>query len=532
MWSLIEIEVKRIKQLTAEQEALLAVYRDRWLAIGLSTEPGDRAAAEAAVRDAYAVADLPPPRVWIWLPSPLHGAIGAALLSGCQLIDSQGWSLVWDQVWRRIENQIGNEITGQVENQLGSRVWHQTADQVDLQVRDQVADQIADRIAGLTADHVADQVESQVSSPVWDQVVDQVRNRVWDQIGNGVTGQVETQVERQVWSQVWGQVVDQVRSPVRNQLADQVDLQVADQVLSQIRNQTADQVQNQVTGLVWGQIARPVGGLVWDQIAAWITNQIWRQVGDQNADQVRGQVTDQINHCGYGLHDAGWLSFYDYFREAVGLSCCNRLLPLIRLASHAGWWWPFRDACILTPKPSLLRRDERGRLHSETGAALGYGEAWRLWAWHGVQVEQRLITQPDTITAEEVLAERNVEVARVMLERMGIERFADEARPTILDQDHVTFTVDAYRSWIPEFLRSLGLGTARQAVTLQRRLLSIDTPHDPDRRVVAVEVVCPSTGRRYLLRVPPSMRTCTQAVAWTFGIEGEEVEQLRWVIET
>ena len=32
-------------------------------------------------------------------------------------------------------------------------------------------------------------------------------------------------------------------------------------------------------------------------------------------------------------------------------------------------------------------------------------------------------------------------------------------------------------------------------------------------------VRCPSTGGRYLLRVPPTMKTCRQAVAWTAGFD-------------
>lgn len=42
-----------------------------------------------------------------------------------------------------------------------------------------------------------------------------------------------------------------------------------------------------------------------------------------------------------------------------------------------------------------------------------------------------------------------------------------------------------------------------------------------DRRseaIVMVEVICPTTGRRYGLRVPPGMTTAKEAVAWTFGL--------------
>ena len=39
--------MKKIEKLTLEQESQLAAYRDKWLKIGLSCEPADRAAAVA-----------------------------------------------------------------------------------------------------------------------------------------------------------------------------------------------------------------------------------------------------------------------------------------------------------------------------------------------------------------------------------------------------------------------------------------------------------------------------------------------------
>ncbi|HEX7380479.1 MAG TPA: hypothetical protein VF278_25420 [Pirellulales bacterium] len=40
-----------------------------------------------------------------------------------------------------------------------------------------------------------------------------------------------------------------------------------------------------------------------------------------------------------------------------------------------------------------------------------------------------------------------------------------------------------------------------------------------------VVVRCPSTGQQYVLRVPPNMRTCRQAIAWTAGFDDAEKYQ-------
>jgi len=63
------------------------------------------------------------------------------------------------------------------------------------------------------------------------------------------------------------------------------------------------------------------------------------------------------------------------------------------LAEHCGWWWPFTNACIITPKPSLLKM-ENGKLHCTTGPALAYGEAWKLYFIEGNPVPRWMIEGP------------------------------------------------------------------------------------------------------------------------------------------
>ncbi|WP_052351756.1 DUF6745 domain-containing protein, partial [Deinococcus pimensis] len=106
--------------------------------------------------------------------------------------------------------------------------------------------------------------------------------------------------------------------------------------------------------------------------------------------------------------------------------------------------------------------------------------------WRGVVVEPRVAFHPESITGRDVLATPNVEVRRVMMERMGPSRFVEEVGARVLDRD-----TDAGG---------------------ERRLVRV--PLEGDEDFVAVCVRCPSTGRSYVLRVPPAVRTCHEAAAW------------------
>lgn len=114
--------------------------------------------------------------------------------------------------------------------------------------------------------------------------------------------------------------------------------------------------------------------------------------------------------------------------------------------------------------------------------------------WRGVPISERIAFRPETITVREVTEQANAELRRVLLSRMGYEKFLQEADARTLDQDHDPGG--------------------------ERRLLQVALPND--EALVCLAVFCPSTGRQYMLRVPPSVRSCRQAAAWIAGFDSAD----------
>ncbi len=111
--------------------------------------------------------------------------------------------------------------------------------------------------------------------------------------------------------------------------------------------------------------------------------------------------------------------------------------------------------------------------------------------WRGVSIEPRIAFEPQSITANEIMETENLELRRVKLERMGYEAFLEQVNAQVLDTD-----------------KDAG-GT--------RKLLKV--PFKGDEDFVAVWVICPSTQRNYVLRVPPTTKSCHQAAAWLAGFD-------------
>ena len=113
-----------------------------------------------------------------------------------------------------------------------------------------------------------------------------------------------------------------------------------------------------------------------------------------------------------------------------------------------------------------------------------------VYASHGTVVPGWVIEQPERRDVAVIDAETNVEVRRVMIERMGAPRLVREGGAEFVHGDKTG------RLW------RRPLGTRDEPVVLVEVLNS--TP-EPD-----------GSQKTYFLRVPPTMRTAREAVAWTF----------------
>ena len=136
---------------------------------------------------------------------------------------------------------------------------------------------------------------------------------------------------------------------------------------------------------------------------------------------------------------------------------------------------------------------ERPRLHGLDGPAVRFRDGWSVYAVRGVRVPEKIVEHPELVTVADIDGERNAEVRRVMLERFGVERYVTGNLAPIHEDE---------------------------CGRLYRRELDGDEP----LCVVRVVNSMPEpdgTNRIYFLRVPPTVQTAREAVAWTFDVPAE-----------
>lgn len=151
----------------------------------------------------------------------------------------------------------------------------------------------------------------------------------------------------------------------------------------------------------------------------------------------------------------------------------------------------FGEVMIVSRMPEYIAIDEQHRLHNECGCAAKWSDGYELYFWHGVNIPGDYIREPEKITRAIVLAEQNLEKRRVLSEILGAEKFAALLGVVTIDKD-----IDRNRN--PVILYR----TAEEDSIINAFLYF-------------ASVTCPSTGRKYFLKVPPG-NNIWEAVAWTF----------------
>jgi hypothetical protein len=175
------------------------------------------------------------------------------------------------------------------------------------------------------------------------------------------------------------------------------------------------------------------------------------------------------------------------------------LEPFVRLwAAGAFCFWVVEHrryrsrVCIVVPRPTVHL--ERERLHRTDGPAVEWDSGASYWFWEGLPVPRRaVVRQSERARLQVLVRTRNLELRRMLLDRIGYERFLEGAGAELVRQD------DYGKLW-------------RSELEVDGELLYVvevvnSTP-EPD-----------GSFKRYFLRVPPSMRSAREAVAWTFGFD-------------
>ena len=88
--------------------------------------------------------------------------------------------------------------------------------------------------------------------------------------------------------------------------------------------------------------------------------------------------------------------------------------------------WSGSATMVPPPRTFNLLPDVLRRIHRENGPAIYLDNGTVLYFWHGVNVPEWVVMDPDKITLRIILNENNLELRRILIERYGQGKFLKE----------------------------------------------------------------------------------------------------------
>ncbi|WP_394328991.1 DUF6745 domain-containing protein, partial [Mycobacterium avium] len=279
-------------------------------------------------------------------------------------------------------------------------------------------------------------------------------------------------------------------------------------------------VDSAVYSAVYSAVDSAVDSAVYSAVGSAVDSAVGSAVGSAVDSAVRSAVYSAVDsapikpfwHQLFGGRQWCWRpAFIAYFRDVVELQLDSDIWDRSRAyqdAESAGYWWPNRDFVMVCDTPAVLHVEAAAgqhRMHCETGPSVAWSDGWGLYTWHGTSVPRDLIETGWDV--ERIMAERNAEVRRCAIEKMGWDQFVLAAGLKLTDE--------ADDPGNP--------GQILRLYDVPRKVLDW-----PVRVLVAHNATRERDGSRHTfgLTVPTDCRTAVSAAAWTFDLSEREYAQL------
>lgn len=147
------------------------------------------------------------------------------------------------------------------------------------------------------------------------------------------------------------------------------------------------------------------------------------------------QKGETFDYIGLGF-DSGWTTFYQ-FMEQIGVDFSDiKEWDKWKLLLDTGIWATllFEEVAFVCRRPSIVRLNSNHDLHCTTGMAIQWLDGTGYYFLNGVAMEEEhVLTPAEKLDVKKALKEKNVEVRRELIRKIGIERFISNSKAKVLD---------------------------------------------------------------------------------------------------
>ncbi len=207
-------------------------------------------------------------------------------------------------------------------------------------------------------------------------------------------------------------------------------------------------------------------------------------------------------------------SYFESMRDIIGLKgldCWKKYKFWEDAAKYGGFRVMHKKFCIVSEFPEILIRPINGRLHCETGPTHRWKDGFEIYHLNGIRVPKWLVmTDSGKIDPKLALTEKNVDVQREIIRKVGAERMLKACNAETLD-----IFIDKHTKVGNEY-----------------KLMRMKVGDNIDRKYLYFEHAS-LPGVWYAHGLPPNTKKAIHGRAWILGIgeldelEGKSDEEIR-----
>lgn len=136
--------------------------------------------------------------------------------------------------------------------------------------------------------------------------------------------------------------------------------------------------------------------------------------------------------CFCGSFEAGWLSYYTFFKQVVKINLTPLLDHFETISKYACYSYIHNRTVIFSRKPKEIHM-QNGILHNENGPSILFADGFSVYSLNGHRVSEQIVMRPETLTVKQIEGESNSDIQSIMLDRFGWERYIDECGAVAID---------------------------------------------------------------------------------------------------
>ena len=348
-----------------------------------------------------------------------------------------------------------------------------------------------------------------------------LRANLGDNLGDNLTANLGANLRANLGDNLGDNLTDNLGANLRANLGANLGANLWDNLTDNLGANLTDNLGDNLRANLWDNLGANLRDNLGDNLGAnlWdnLTDNLWANLGANLRDNLRANLTDNLRanlwdnlwaNLGANLRDNyersaywtnigdyGWVAFYDFIQH-TGYFINYDFKPLNNfrnlLVSGLYEIHVFDGLCIVSSMPKV-KQDDQKRLHCENDPAAIWPDGFSMWYYHGMAIPGHWVENKESITAEEIKKESNAERRRALRDILKADQYY-ELLGGVNELDHDTDN------------------QGHEMILYESK--EIDSV--VDKKIQYLEVICPSTMRKYVLYPTKPCKNVWEAKESTF----------------